>query len=340
MKKSEENYRSVQFVPVSNGALAFFHRPSKAGLNILKQIGCTCVITLQSESEQAQEITGFCRQLDLKHVWVPLQGANKKLLESNKTSTLLKSALTQAQDLLSSGHHILVHCAAGIHRTGLFSYALLRISGYDESSTLETIKQVRLVTFERCGKFRFELAENLAQQILNENFDVECLELSMMKNCKKVDNPLVFIKFTLSHIGELRFNCVVTESDLKSYALGPSVNISINFEYLKERLGEDWLFMRQTQFLTGGISKSFKGLENDLKVFFQKTFSCRQVTWASPFVESDLVFFVNFCPELVKNFGERSVKTGDGYRDTIFEEILEFRQKFFGGFDGGEVGAE
>lgn len=45
---------------------------------------------------------------------------------------MLITKLTELNKLINTDEErILIHCAAGIHRTGVISYTLLRMNGYD-----------------------------------------------------------------------------------------------------------------------------------------------------------------------------------------------------------------
>lgn len=325
MKKSEDNYRTIPFIPVLNGALACFHRPSKSGLSILQQQGCSVVITLQSQTELPHEIESYCRQVGLRWVWVALQGANKKLLESNNTAWLIREALCSAHDLLKSGERILVHCAAGIHRTGLFCYALLRISGYDQERTLDTIKQIRQVTFDRCGKSRFDLAEHLALQVMDTGIQAEIEEFKGMSKSKSIENPLVFVKFTQTHIGNLRFDCVILSQNAEEYVLGPSVNLIISLDMVKTRLGHEWLLAKEAKYLPGGVSKSFKKYESELSHFLKE--ACKGSSrWAGSQINSDFSFITTFWPRLAQLVGDLCTQTSEIVNETIYQEILNYRE--------------
>ena len=325
MKKINEDYRAITFVPVLNGAIACLHRPTKSGLGILQQQGCTVVITLQSETELPREIKGYCKQVGLRWIWVALQGANKKLLESNNTAWLIREALCSAHELLKSGERMLIHCAAGIHRTGLFTYALLRICGYDKERTLDNIRQIRQVTFERCGKSRFDLAEHLALQIMDTGIQAEIEEFKGMSKTKSIENPLVFVNFTQTHIGNLRFDCVILSQNAEEYVLGPSVNIVINLDILKVRLGQEWLLAKEAKYLPGGVSKSYKKYELELSQFLKET--CKGSSrWAGSQINSDFSFILTFWPSLVQVIGDVCTQTSEIAFESIYQEILNYRE--------------
>ena len=49
-------------------------------------------------------------------------------------------------DLLGADTPVHVHCAAGMHRTGVIGYTLLRLNGYTPTSALDAIEEIRPIT--------------------------------------------------------------------------------------------------------------------------------------------------------------------------------------------------
>ena len=55
----------------------------------------------------------------------------------------------------------LLHCAAGMHRTGLTTYTLLRvIGGLDADDAYKALKDMRVDTYNEVCDWRIDLAEN------------------------------------------------------------------------------------------------------------------------------------------------------------------------------------
>ena len=59
----------------------------------------------------------------------------------------VRQAVTSVSGALAEGLEVFVHCSAGIHRTGTFSYAVLRHTGYTQKEALDHIKSLREVTY-------------------------------------------------------------------------------------------------------------------------------------------------------------------------------------------------
>jgi protein-tyrosine phosphatase len=56
--------------------------------------------------------------------------------------------------LKGNSFKVLIHCAAGIHRTGVVTYTLLRINGYSNENAMNEILQMRKDTYEGVGQWR------------------------------------------------------------------------------------------------------------------------------------------------------------------------------------------
>ena len=61
---------------------------------------------------------------------VELRGANQALLQNKETHKLLVKKIGEIYDRMQTrAERVLIHCAAGVHRTGTVAYTLLRMSG-------------------------------------------------------------------------------------------------------------------------------------------------------------------------------------------------------------------
>jgi Tyrosine phosphatase family len=332
MIKDDHKYAQLTFCDVLSGGICCLHRPSKNGISILSQYKCNVVVSLLSPSENPHEIGNACKALGLKWLWVPLQGANKKLLESNNAAWIIRKALIEAKDLLMGGNYILIHCAAGIHRTGLFTYALLRICGYDKERTLSTIEKVRSVTYEKCGSKRFELAEALAIQILANSITEEIKELEQLNSVSFVPDPLVWVRLTPTHTEKIRFECIITDKLALNYILGPNINLNISFGYVLKTLGEDWVTQKEPKYLPGGIIKNFKVFGQELLQFFNDSFPqfIGVIIGKTPVLEQR--FIKAFWPGVYEYLDRAVIDTsffseiyGEESSETVYQEILNFK---------------
>ena len=101
-----------------------------------------------------------CKTFGLKHFHIPLDGANQPLLSNKKIQSDLKKNLTKLYNYLQTHEErVLLHCAAGIHRTGICTYTLLRWTGLSPKESFDVIKGVRIDTANGVGEWRIQLAE-------------------------------------------------------------------------------------------------------------------------------------------------------------------------------------
>ena len=84
------------------------------------------------------------------------------MLGNRSTISMLKKKLVELFDILkSSEERALIHCAAGIHRTGTMAYTLMRMDGRDPDTAYETLKTMRIETYKGVGDGRIEIAEKM-----------------------------------------------------------------------------------------------------------------------------------------------------------------------------------
>ena len=91
-----------------------------------------------------------------------MNGANQALLGSRDTQKMLEKAVSNLyKKICSEEHNFIVHCAAGVHRTGTIGYSLLRVDGVEPAAAYLALKDIRKETYAGVGEWRIELAEKL-----------------------------------------------------------------------------------------------------------------------------------------------------------------------------------
>lgn len=135
----------VKFVKVGKGRLALFHRPRNEDFPALRELGCTHVVTLLKESEGAERYGNLTKSAGMEWFWLPVP--NGKYPERDVHERLLQ-AMPALSELLDDGKSVLIHCSAGIHRTGMVAYALLRWRGLDRKQAMKIITVTRRETAE------------------------------------------------------------------------------------------------------------------------------------------------------------------------------------------------
>ena len=109
----------------------------------LHKFGVTRVVTLLTEEQGAFRIRDMVEPLGIAWTWLPIR--NGKRPEGEVTARIV-AALPILSAHLDAGDAMLIHCSAGIHRTGMVTFALLRCRGYSESDALDLIAQMRATT--------------------------------------------------------------------------------------------------------------------------------------------------------------------------------------------------
>lgn len=142
---------AIGWVPVCHGFMAVSHRPKKKIFPTLKLQGCTHLLTLLSEREGAREIGDAAKHAGIEWLWFPLESGDP--LDSAR-EVEVRSFFEQIRPILESPHHILVHCSAGIHRTGMVTYALLRYLGLEPTEARSKLHEMRPMTADGVGDNR------------------------------------------------------------------------------------------------------------------------------------------------------------------------------------------
>lgn len=137
------NIKEIQGYSLQKGKIYIGGRPSLNTLKLLKLSGFNMVVTLLKENENPQQIKDMAESLKMEWLWVPLSAS--ALPEIKKGSELHK-IMFLLRNKISEGQAIFIHCAAGIHRTGAFTNAFLRFSGYNREEAYQIIKKIREVT--------------------------------------------------------------------------------------------------------------------------------------------------------------------------------------------------
>lgn len=141
----QPSIRIPAWVPVGAGRLGLDHRPKQASFPLLKAAGCDVVVTLLAVREGAEGIGALVQQAGMEWIWLPLENGN---LPQGEVHARLAVAVAGLSTRLDQGQTLLIHCSAGIHRTGMLAYGLLRWRGLEEAECLRIITEARRVTAE------------------------------------------------------------------------------------------------------------------------------------------------------------------------------------------------
>lgn len=152
---------------VGGGYVAVWHRPPPRQVKLLADDGCTMLVTLQAEREKAPQVGSLAEKHGMKWVWCALEGANRALLGQKKVHAKVMDAVTQAAAEVRAGGSVCVHCAAGMHRTGVFTYVLARRLGLAEEEAMMMLLHTRPITYRGVGSFRIAVGEEIHAAFLS-----------------------------------------------------------------------------------------------------------------------------------------------------------------------------
>lgn len=151
--------QSLNWVPVLQGHLAIGHRPRVKTIRCMRDLGATHVLTLLSSSEGAEDIGTEVRNSGLEWIWCPLKSA------APPSADQLATVIDTFDVVLAALNHqarIYIHCAAGIHRTGMITYGFLRHAGLSADSSQKALSELRQQTAEGVGSERQQWGDQFA----------------------------------------------------------------------------------------------------------------------------------------------------------------------------------
>jgi protein-tyrosine phosphatase len=114
----------------------------------------THVVTLLSEHEGAREIGSAALQAQMEWIWAALGSAAPPT--KPECMAKLNEAFITIERVLEQHGKAFVHCSAGIHRTGMFTHALLLHLGYSPSEALALLTALRPLTAAGVGEERLK----------------------------------------------------------------------------------------------------------------------------------------------------------------------------------------
>ena len=160
-------------VPPTTGSLALWGRPSHDQVKEVKEKeACTLIVTLQGESELEGATLGqSCAELGVERIvldfWKSYYGRD------TTKSMAIPNLMNEIAHRLQQGQNVLIHCAAGIHRTGLMTYGVLRMLGHSPKVCRDVIGEIRMTTLMNCGERRFCDCEKLFADVWPDASNVQ-----------------------------------------------------------------------------------------------------------------------------------------------------------------------
>ncbi len=130
----------LTWIELGGGRIALSHRPKIKAIAWLSDQGCQRVLSIQGEQESPKALEDAVLTAGLSWTWINVGDGRFPVGKANK---LLRQGLADLIVNLNAHESVLIHCSAGIHRTGLFAFALLRSLGLSEAEALAQIAVMR-----------------------------------------------------------------------------------------------------------------------------------------------------------------------------------------------------
>jgi protein tyrosine/serine phosphatase len=145
----------------SNSKITCFRRPSLRSIPAFKEVyGLNAILSCIIKKEKPELIENKAKESDIKFFNIPFRKAKKFFLEKDSTMKMLIEEIRKMYEcLINETLCLLVHCAAGIRRTGIVVYCLLRMNGESRESALEILLKLREETRNEIGDYRIEYSE-------------------------------------------------------------------------------------------------------------------------------------------------------------------------------------
>ncbi len=133
-----------QWVPLRAGWITAAGGPSRQRLGAWRSRGATDVLTLQRADEMQPWIPGLCQEHGLGWIHLPLSG--RRMDQPGDRDSLAR--LPALLDVWAGPRRVVVHCSAGLHRTGGICYLLLRLAGLGRDEAVARVRLARALTAE------------------------------------------------------------------------------------------------------------------------------------------------------------------------------------------------
>lgn len=151
------------WVEIQDGVLtAIGHRPAKNTIPVLAEQGFTHVVTILSPKEEEGTLLKLIRHAGMESIHIPVSSGAVPMSPENRKHFLMgiadmKTIINErGPDRLLKWY---IHCSAGIHRTGMITFALLRSLGLEHKESLALLARIRPVTAQQVGTKRIRWVE-------------------------------------------------------------------------------------------------------------------------------------------------------------------------------------
>lgn len=239
--RAESQVKSLVWHDIYEGKLTLFHLPSYKFLELLSPIN-PVILTILPESEHRTMVSNSTTKLNLTWLNLNLSSANELLLCYPEKIQEMRDMLATVIEILKSGRHILIHCIGGIHRTGTFSYILLRSLGNDHETAWGIVKNLRELAIKMIGFHRMEIARELYEIVAGNAEHKKMSEmdtrltsaLSVHDYIGSDDMPLLWTRVYLIDPNTFSLQICATNGKLTKY--DPGVRIQFRVDELDSEI--------------------------------------------------------------------------------------------------------
>jgi protein tyrosine/serine phosphatase len=176
-------YSNDNFTPIlifhqlknSNTKITCSRRPSLRSIASFKEVyGLNAILSCITKNEKPQQIEEKTKENNMKFFNIPFKKAKAFSLEKEDTKNMLIHEIKEIYNILMNEDlTILVHCAAGVRRTGIIVYSILRMNGETKESALDIILKLREETRNGIGDYRIEYTEKYIVPKLLETKEIK-----------------------------------------------------------------------------------------------------------------------------------------------------------------------
>jgi protein-tyrosine phosphatase len=163
-------YRSkeINLINMLKGKLAISGRP---GINKIKELKNIDIIVslLKHKEKDVLELGEEIQANGIVWIWFPLAASNLPKTEDMKIKVIKLYAKLKME--LENQKTIMIHCAAGVHRTGAFTNGLLRFCGFSKEKSKLLIKEMREVTAREAFAKHWNWSEQLISSFMSNSLN-------------------------------------------------------------------------------------------------------------------------------------------------------------------------
>ena len=134
---------------MAGGHLAIGHKPGRRLRSWLEAQGCTLVVNLLSHSESRASPGP-------RRIRLPLASADPP---ADVRDDEIEAVFHRIAEALGASGRVYLHCSAGLHRTGMIAYALLRYLGHSPDEAMAELRELRALAADEVGEHRIAWGE-------------------------------------------------------------------------------------------------------------------------------------------------------------------------------------